>query len=185
MPFPNGNTYYAGSNCYRYAEKLIKKGREVLIISPYIDEYYAKFLIENGKGKRIRIISSSIGNEAKRILSRKKPVGMLIAVFVAVLSLNCLLYLAFKLTTPMLVMSIMLLLASSLIFIGTKYDIIVKTPKNFVHSKMYIAENSVIHGSANLTYRGMHKNTEQIEIVNEQGMVERLRGEFLRLWKSV
>ena len=37
--------YYSGINSHAYVEKLIKDSDSLLIVSPYIDKYYAHFLL--------------------------------------------------------------------------------------------------------------------------------------------
>lgn len=174
--------YYSGQQCYKFAEGLIRRGREILIVSPYIDGYYARFLMENSDGKKIKILSSSMDPEAKRILRRKKPLGMLSAVSLLVLSVDYLSLTARLLTIFVIVVSAIILAVALVAFKLKKYEMEVKVPRGFVHAKMYISENEAIHGSANLTYSGMHKNVEHIEVIREREKIEMLRKEFYRLW---
>lgn len=179
----NADSYYAGHECYKFTEKLIQNGKEILIVSPYIDAYYAKFLNENSGGRKIKVISSSMDPEAKRILGRKKPLGLLLSVLVILLSVDYLAYTA-GLSYPLfLIPSVFLGLLSLFLFNSKRYNIELKTPSEFIHAKMYINESEAIHGSANLTYNGMHRNIEHIEIVRGRDKVARLRSEFFRLWK--
>jgi phosphatidylserine/phosphatidylglycerophosphate/cardiolipin synthase-like enzyme len=177
------DSYYAGHECYKFTERLIQNGKEILIVSPYIDAYYAKFLIEKSGSRRIRVISSSMDPKAKKILEKKRPVGMLLSILVIILSLDYLSYASRLYFSLFAVPSILLIILSLLLFKSRRYSIEVKTPAEFVHAKMYISENEAIHGSANLTYNGMHKNLEHIEVVREKEKVARLRDEFFRLWK--
>jgi phosphatidylserine/phosphatidylglycerophosphate/cardiolipin synthase-like enzyme len=57
-------------------------------------------------------------------------------------------------------------------------------PKRFVHAKMYISENEAISGSANLTYRGMHRNVEMLEIMHDKESVESMSSTFWKMWKE-
>lgn len=176
------DSYYAGHECYKFTEKLIRNGKEILIVSPYIDAYYAKFLNENSSGRRIKVISSSLDPEAKKILKRKKPLGMLLAVLVIIFSISYLAY-SFKFYYPsFLALSAFLVLLSLVFFSTKKYNIELKTPSEFVHAKMYINESEAIHGSANLTFNGMHRNIEHIEIVRAKNKIANLKHEFFRLW---
>lgn len=176
------NSYYAGQQCYKPVEKLISEGKEILIVSPYIDAYYAKFLIEKSADQKIRIISSSMDSEAKKILKRKRPLGLLLAGLVIVFSLDYLTYTLGMLSSALDLLSTIVILSCLLLFKFKKYKIEIKIPKEFVHAKMYLNEREAIHGSANLTYNGMHKNVEHIEIILEKEKVEKLREEFFRLW---
>jgi phosphatidylserine/phosphatidylglycerophosphate/cardiolipin synthase-like enzyme len=178
----NPNSYYIGQECYKPVEKLISDGKEVLIVSPYMDSYYAKFLIEKASGRKIRIISSSMDSEAMKILKRKRPLGPLLAGLVIILSLDYLAYTVGKFSFGFGFLSLLLVISCLLIFKFKKYEVEVKIPREFVHAKMYINEREAIHGSANLTYNGMHKNVEHIEVTREKERVEKLREEFFRLW---
>lgn len=179
------NSYYSGRECYKHTERLLKGGKELLIVSPYIDAYYARFLINNSSGKRIRIISSSMDLEAKNIFSGGRPIGLFVATVLIVFGIDYLIYSIGLLSAVLLIASFLTILAVMILFTRIKYNISIKIPKNFVHAKMYITEKGAIHGSANLTYKGMHKNVEHIEITSEKEKVERLRKEFLRIWGSV
>ena len=53
---------------------------------------------------------------------------------------------------------------------------------NFVHEKVYISDSMAITGSANLTYSGMHKNTERIAIIDSRKEIGELRRHFEELW---
>ena len=65
------NTYYYGSNAYKYMDELIAKKGEILIVSPYIDKYYADLILEKSRGSKFYVISSSIEARALEMLSGK------------------------------------------------------------------------------------------------------------------
>lgn len=177
--------YHNGRDCYKYTEKLLRNSRELFIVSPYIDEYYAHFLKKVGKGKRIKIISSSIEKRAEKILSKRKPLGLLLSFLIVVVGSDYLINLFGLLSNAEIAVSAGLVLISMLLFMRIKYDISIKKPKDFVHAKMYISDHSAIHGSANLTYNGMHTNVEHIEIVENKENIEKLKDEFFKMWKSL
>lgn len=179
------SSFYSGQQCYKYTERLILNGKRILIVSPYIDPYYAKFLSENSGGKKIRVLSSSMDPEAMKILGRRKPLGLLLAVLVIILSSDYLAYSSGLSSILIAIPSVLLILSSFLFFSQSNRDIEVKVPRTFVHAKMYISENAAIHGSANLTYSGMHRNVEHIEITRDLSQVERLRREFQEMWERV
>lgn len=175
---------YTGRSSYKYAERLISEGRDILIVSPYIDSYYAEFLLRNGRKKHIKIISSSVEREARKILGRKRSLGNFFATALLVLPLD---YLSFTFS----VLSIYVILASLLILsmafylcIHRKSDIELKIPREFVHAKIYISDGVAIFGSANLTYKGMHENIEHIEVREKENEVNRLKSEFWKIWNS-
>lgn len=180
--FGNANSYYSGKECYKFVEGLILSGKEILIVSPYIDAYYARFLVENSAGRKMRIVSSSLDPEARKILGRKKPLGLLLAGMAIVLGLDYLSYSFGVLSWWLILFSIAVIATYLSLFRFKRYEIELKIPREFVHVKLYLNEREAIHGSANLTYNGMHKNVEHIEVIREKEKVERLRDEFSRLW---
>ncbi len=184
------NQYYNGSESYRYIEPLLRNGRDICIVSPYIDRYYAGFMKSISRGKRIRIISSSIDRDAQAILKKRPRRGLLLATVAALFLANYLLYSA---AYPRLVVLLSLSLSAAILLLlafgslsegSAGGDIKLRIPRGFVHAKIYISENAAVAGSANLTYRGMHKNIEQIGIIHEAAEIKRLRDEFMRMWDS-
>lgn len=177
---------YSGTNAYKEVERLIKKGREVLIVSPYLDRYYARFLLNNSRGKEISIIASSLDSETEKLL--RKGVLPLQIVLLAIFSL-ALDYLLFQygvLHYAGIALSVLIILVLLLALASIKpQNIRLKVPKSFVHAKMYIADNRAIAGSANLTYKGMHRNIEHIEIIESEDEVSRLRKQFWEIWRKV
>ena len=59
-----------------------------------------------------------------------------------------------------------------------------KIPSKFVHAKMYIGDAEAIRGSANLTFKGMHKNIEHIELTSDPVQIKELEKQFWRIWSS-
>ncbi|MDE1828306.1 MAG: hypothetical protein KGH65_04050 [Candidatus Micrarchaeota archaeon] len=177
---------YSGKNVYRYIEKLIKNGKEILIVSPYIDSHYANYILRHCGGKRFHIISSSLDPAAKRLLERGRfPAGLLISTLLFAVADSLLYYFGIYLYAGLL-SAVILLLAIATAFIAAKKptNITLKVPKEFVHAKLYISENEAIRGSANLTYRGQHENVEHVEVAYDRDEIKRLEGQFWDLWKS-
>lgn len=173
----------SGSDSYRYVETLIRKGGEVCIVSPYIDGYYARFLSRNSLGKRIYIISSSMDKEAIRILGKRFSVlRFLLAILLSAVELYMgILYGIYA--YALLAVALTLIIGYFASVMGNR-NISLVMPRRFVHAKMYISENEAISGSANLTYRGMHRNVEMIEIMHDKESVEGMHRTFWRMWKE-
>lgn len=174
--------YHFGNDCYAYVEKLIIEGKRIYIISPYVDAYYADFIMKNAGGKRIYIISSSIESEARKILSRSRYRKAFVSVSLFLLLFNLFSYLVHIYYMQMFLISLAAFVVASLAFSAEKHKIRLKTPKYFTHAKLYISDKAAIQGSANLTYNGMHKNVEHIESIYDQESIGSLRKEFLKIW---
>lgn len=182
---------YSGTDSYKYVEKLIKQGKQVFIVSPYIDLYYAKFLLRHSAGKHISIISSSIDSKAERLLSRGSFPGKTLAMLIILAGLD---YLTYEIGIGI---SALLGLLPVLIFITILLAVVfayklrhskpegikLKIPKEFVHAKFYVNEKTAISGSANLTYRGMHKNVEHLQINYGKREIDSLLDDFRSLWR--
>ncbi len=179
------SVYYTGSQSHKYVEKLILGGRNVFIISPYIDRHYAMFLRENFTGRRMLIISSSMAPEAERILKGGRPMGLLFAAVLLAVSFNWLAVLARFFSLATVLPAAILLAGSLLMFFKHENRIEVRVPHEFVHAKLYVSEKMAAHGSANLTYNGMHRNIEHLEITSDPADVARLKEEFLGIWKRM
>ncbi|MGC8676209.1 MAG: phospholipase D-like domain-containing protein [Candidatus Micrarchaeia archaeon] len=181
-----GHEYDYGDRSYVAVDKLIKESKSLCIISPYIDEYYAKYLVKHAKGKRIRIISSSISRRAEKRLARRS-LKRLAAFLLAVAMLNY--ALAGSGIEPLVGMaSVLCSSAYVLVYLSdatNKMGISLKTPRQFVHAKLYIGDNFAVEGSANLTFAGMHKNIEQTRRIENSEEVQALRNDFERLWRTL
>ncbi len=67
----------------------------------------------------------------------------------------------------------------------TDSNLKVKVAKGkFVHEKVYIGNDIAIVGSANLTYNGMHKNVEHIDVIKDDARIRQLREHFESLWRK-
>lgn len=55
----------------------------------------------------------------------------------------------------------------------------------FIHSKIYIIDKShAISGSANLTYSGLNKNVESLNIAETKEEVQQIETDFMRVWMN-
>ncbi len=177
--------YYSGKGCYRHVEKLIRQGKEVCIISPYIDRYYAAFLRRQAGRKRIYVIASSLGPDAQKVLSGGRPPWFAITFTLVLILLN---YIAFMLRYDsaylVSVSAVAIVISFAAFASGEPGRIRLKQPREFVHAKMYISEELAIEGSANLTYKGMHGNVEHISITADKRRIGLLRKQFWGIWRS-
>ncbi len=175
-----GNTYYYGSDTYRYINDLIGKGGEVLIVSPYVDRYYAKLILEKSRGRKFYLISSSMEGDVLRMFNGGSRLWIPAYLGLSIILLGLLLFIG--------AMGMLLMLSTAPILIGIIKNagkgsgVRLKVPKQFVHAKMYISEGMAITGSANLTYKGTHKNVEQINVIYNRPDIERLKNQFWRMW---
>ncbi|MDE1855793.1 MAG: hypothetical protein KGH49_00970 [Candidatus Micrarchaeota archaeon] len=175
---------YSGADSYKYVENLIRQGRRILIVSPYIDRYYANFILSHSSGKSYHIISSSIEDGAKKLLTNGRfpteffaSTSLFFAADIMLLYLNLMQYFAY--------LTIVVAAMAALTFHSLtrrRGNINLKLPNEFVHAKIYISENQAINGSANLTYKGMHKNIEHVELTDDSNEIQRLEKQFWKLW---
>lgn len=178
---------HSGNDTYRYVEPMLRKARELCIVSPYIDSYYARFLLGNLRGKKIYLISSSMDPRARALLAGKRDRTSLLVYAFIILALDYLsaatgIYLGYVLAASGVALAVIAyMLATAKRIKGLS----IKVPSSFVHAKMYVSESTGIEGSANLTYKGMHSNIEHISITRSGSEVERLRKEFFGLWNSL
>ena len=176
------STYYYGSDTYKHIDDLIERGREILMVSPYVDRYYAEKLLEYSKGRRLYLISSSMDSEALRLLQGTSSIWAIAYLSLSSILLALLLYI--RVPSTLLALSLIPIIVGSIKNLGRK-RIMLKVPKQFVHAKMYISDSTAITGSANLTYKGTHRNLEQISITRSKGDVEKLKKQFWELWSKL
>ena len=176
---------YSGNESYRYVEKAIDEAGELLIVSPYIDMYYAKFIAQKSKGKKIRIISSSMETAAKMEIGGSRRLKGLFYFIFFLFFADLALYLI-HIDIVLVEAASVLLLAVAVPLGARKKGAVaeMKHPKKFVHAKMYISDTLAIVGSANLTYRGMHSNIEHLEIITDREKIGELRRIFWKMWKE-
>jgi phosphatidylserine/phosphatidylglycerophosphate/cardiolipin synthase-like enzyme len=182
---------YSGDSSYMYVDKLVKANdRELMIISPYISNFYIKKLVKESGRKRIRVITSESSNSykgstLKNYISKNMKKYIKATIFMAIL-VAISLYLHFNYTTPILI-GITAILVVIMILKSRKTDenLKVKVIKDkFVHEKVYIGDDTAIVGSANLTFNGMHRNVEHIDVIKDNSRINDLRDHFETLWSK-
>ena len=179
---------YSGSSSYKYVEKLIDGGKRVLIVSPYIDEYYARYLISRGMSRRIYVIASSVSENVEKMLSGgRRWLNPVYAFLTVAILVTLLLYFDVQYLYVLLlaVIAIALTGAIATLMHEKRSNIRFKRPSSFVHAKLYISEKMAIEGSANLTYKGLHSNVEYIKIVYERREIDELEKRFWSMWNSL
>ncbi|MGD0729438.1 MAG: phospholipase D-like domain-containing protein [Candidatus Micrarchaeaceae archaeon] len=189
--FDQNKDSYSGESSYTYVDKLVKnKDKELMIISPYISNYYTRMLLKQANSKRIRVITSESSMSYRDSKLSKLVVSGIKGYIKAIIFLIILdiisIYLQFNYTTIALSAIILILsLFSYLRHKNQKRNLQVKVIRNkFVHEKMYIAKDTAIIGSANLTYKGMHKNVEHIEIIRDKEKINSLKTHFEEMWRN-
>lgn len=181
---------YSGSSSYKYIDRLIRDEPELMIISPYIGNSYAKRLMKAASTKRIRVITSeSAINGGGKFLKGfvYHNISRHIKAIAFLLLLDAIsIYLGFAFTTTVLsIFVIAIVIATCIKYKKTSSNLQVKVPKDrFVHEKLYIGLKQAITGSANLTFSGTHRNVEHIELTTEESKIRAFRGHFESLWRG-
>ncbi len=180
----SGNTYYCGSDTHKYIDELISSKGEILVVSPYIDRYYAEIISRKSGGRKFYVISSSLEGDALKLLE-KNPSALWIASY-ALLSIMILGLLLFVGVGGLyLLISVIPIAVGTVKNAGRKSKVSLKVPKQFVHAKIYISDGMAITGSANLTYKGTFKNVEHINVVYDKEEIGRLKEQFWGMWKGL
>jgi phosphatidylserine/phosphatidylglycerophosphate/cardiolipin synthase-like enzyme len=179
---------YSGSSSYRFVDKLINKGNdELLVVSPYLDNYYIKVLIRASRHRRVRIVTSSEALMYPHSMlkslryHRSKGSAKASAYFLALSAIT--LYLRFYYVALPIFALALVSLALTLRSVRSKSLQLKVITDRFVHEKLYISSDSAVTGSANLTYNGMHKNIEHVELTRDAREVAALRRHFEELWR--
>lgn len=177
---------YSGSDSYRHVDGLIKgKGSFLRVITPYITADYARMLLNASKKKKVfLLVSNSPGNaESIKILgSRSRRFGLELVLWILMLGIAVML-----LGLWILVPALFVIWVTTIIFTikyGSSYpNMHLKVAKGqLVHEKLYLGDDRAIIGSANLTYSGMHRNMEHIEIISDSGKLRELLDHFDEIW---
>ncbi len=186
-PDMENGTYYHGTHTHRYINTMINSSSRMHIVSPYIDQYYARLIADKAKNAEFYIIASAIEDDAKRILcNRGSKASLILHAFISLILLYIMLrYAALPLYAVPLAF-VPMLVGIGKYFRRTKgaQRIHLKVPRQFVHAKMYISEDQAILGSVNLTYKGTHSNVEHIDIKGDPEEVRMLRKEFWEMWRA-
>jgi phosphatidylserine/phosphatidylglycerophosphate/cardiolipin synthase-like enzyme len=186
----DGNALYSGSASYREVEKLLYgRGRGLSIVSPYLSRYYVRKLAGIARRKRIRLITTAQTAKEERELVRylgrrgasiwlKALIALLL--FIALSALVGFWFLALMAMQALALDSMLLTISAA----RRKPNIEVRFVRGvFVHEKLYISEKQAITGSANLTWSGMHKNIEHLEITRNPDRIRALADHFQELWE--
>ena len=137
--------------------------------------------------KRVYVITSRAQSQKQNMAigilqTRRKLVD-----FKAILIISIFLYLMFALNQFIYFAAGLVVLAIAILLWlkGPRSNLRLKVVTDkFIHEKLYISDDNAIVGSANLTYAGMHKNIEHIELINEQDKVNQLSEHFDELWSK-
>jgi phosphatidylserine/phosphatidylglycerophosphate/cardiolipin synthase-like enzyme len=178
-----GNTYYYGSDTHRFINELIGRKGEIMLVSPYIDRYYAEALLRKSRGRKFYLISSSVEEDVLGLLRGGSPLWIIAYLGLSMILLGLLLFVGA--TGAALLLSLVPFAVGIIRGAGRGSGVILKVPKQFVHVKMYISEGMAITGSANLTYKGTHKNVEQINIIYNKSDIEKLKEQFWSMWNKL
>ena len=181
---------YSGSESYRYVEPILRdSSRELLVISPYIGMGYARMLVKLGRRKRVRVITSSYSEPVREYIghhSRYLLYGYLKAIVVFIAAAFVAAYFSIYLISgaALALAGLLGLVAAATHRLGGS-DIQIRTSYDrFVHEKAYISGAAAAVGSANLTYNGMRKNIERVEVITDRERIGSLRIHFLDLWEA-
>jgi phosphatidylserine/phosphatidylglycerophosphate/cardiolipin synthase-like enzyme len=182
---------YSGSESYKYVEPILyDRGGELLVVSPYIGMGYAKRLVALGKRKKVRVVTSRYSQQVCEYIqhhSRHLLYGYIKAFAILAMAAFVAAYFSLYLIAGIAVagMALVSLVALLMYSLSRSSNIEVRVSYDrFVHEKAYISGGAAAVGSANLTYNGMHKNVERVEVITDPERVARLRTHFFDLWKS-
>ncbi len=181
---------YSGNEGYKHVERLFRSSRSIDIITPYIGIQYAKMLYGlAGSGKRIRLIISkgqdsnsvAIGYLGPRVRSN---MGYSLASAASFMAFVLLYIVNMPYEASILLLLFLLFTFLALRRAPRNRNIYVRYAPGFVHEKIYIGDSEAITGSANLTYSGMHKNTEYLEVIRDSNRIDALERHFNTLWNG-
>ncbi|MDG6935722.1 MAG: NgoFVII family restriction endonuclease [Nitrososphaerota archaeon] len=184
--------WYSGKSSYKIVEKIIKeRANSLLVISPYITTYYARMLLSASKRKEVRVITSDspVTSEAMKMMARKSSASGYIksALYLIVLDIVLLVIgLYYFALLFALAFAIFVVLAIRKRAASKSTRVYVKVSRGTsIHEKLYISDSVAVVGSANLTYFGMHRNVEHLEIVTDKDKITEMRRHFDSLWNSL
>ncbi len=185
---------YSGTESYKYIEPLLReRGSRLIVVSPYISPDYARIIVREAGKRSVYVLTSEASRgasqgEAIRILQSTRRLSRRYVAIMAYLSLLLATslvihsyYLALLVASVMMAFSVVLLSTSR--SPGRYLHLKIAGP-NFVHEKLYISDTKAIVGSANLTYSGLHRNVEHIEIIRDGARRRELIAHFESLWRE-
>jgi len=172
---------YSGKDVGKYIEPALEKAKKrIIVISPWISKKYLDLLIQKAReGVKVIIVTSSKNKNLKDFENACGTEGnggslliLFFMLFVAFLYYYQLPWIPgiIKVVFPFLFfgLSLWLLIWKTIREaerrISLPLEIYVVDDTHFVHSKIYVFDDIVITGSANLTQHGLWKNTESIVI---------------------
>jgi len=187
----NRDQSYSGHNSYRYVEPVLKeKSDELMVISPYIGDDYARMLVDLGKSKRVRVITSEYSAGVKGYAKRYSKESLfehLKPIILMFILIGAAIYLRFYEVLAVLIVILLILLSLTYVkYKRTRHsNFEVRLPyERFVHEKMYISRRSAAVGSANLTFSGMHSNLENVQLTTDREKIDEFRDHFDKLWEQ-
>ncbi len=163
---------------------LMHASKRIWIMSPWISEKYADFLIsKKNKGLEVKVFTS----DNFRIESHKRAVKKLfnvryewnkITIFVLIAYLSILIVLSFLITPAFLVFSILAAPAKKWLK-KTNVEKIIDVEifdniASLTHAKIYVIDDKVVIASANLTESGFYKNLEAATIIRDEEVVKNI-----------
>ena len=182
---------YSGDKSYKIVEKLLYgRGRSLRIVSPYLSRYYVRKLIRIARKKSVRLITTARTAKDERELRRylgRTGLSVWLKALVTLLAIIAVSVLAGLVVLAMVAAQVLAVFAMLLAVSAArgKPRIEVRFVRGvFVHEKLYISETQAITGSANLTWSGMHKNVEHLEITSNPERIRALADHFQELWES-
>ncbi len=183
---------YSGSESYRLVEPLLRsKSSLLLVVCPFITAAYARLLVGESARKEVSVITSNseITAAGLKILrrGRRGSAFLKVAMYLLILEVIFFLlkfYLAELAVLPFIVIFVMIAALAHSAAKKRKVRVRV-SEEHFVHEKIYITDSCAITGSANLTYAGLHKNVEHLEVTYDAEKIGELRSHFWELWKSI
>ena len=176
------SAYYYGNATYKYIDELIRNKGDVLVVSPYIDKYYADMMLKSA-GRKFYVISSEPDDAAMKLLMAR-PSRSWIAGY-GLLSVAVLLLMLYaRIGWPYVLISLIPVVAGAATHRGRRKNVELKVPRRFTHAKMYISDSMAVTGSANLTYSGMHRNIEHVNVTYSGSDIDKLKDQFWSMWEE-
>ncbi len=181
--FSTGNVeHYTGRSSYKIVERMMRSSKELMVISPFVDQHYAEFLRDISANKKILLLSSSIDKAAAKALRRKSRPFTFLLISLILVMLNFSEFYVHIISIPMILATIFLIFVFAVFLLRGSSNVYLRHPKGFVHMKLYLSESEAIQSSANLTYSGMHSNVEHIEVFHDPETVRLFNKDFMKLW---
>ena len=182
---------YSGQSSYRFIDRLLRlDGKVLMVVSPFMDEYYAKILTGIASRKKVKIITTGKGAGGSKVvaaLSKGVGTGILVKIFfyfAALFAIVAYIGIWYAAEAIAAIGALAFLMMYIRFRNGTRNIEVRVLGGPFVHEKIYICGGEAITGSANLTYSGTHKNVEHIEMTDDPKSVSNLSKHFEELWES-